>query len=84
MQNTISITCPVEMLLGLHTNAETFGELVKLYAAIALFKEGRISSGMASTWLNIPRVTFLWKALEAGAEFLENSHDDFERETSLL
>ena len=84
MQNTISITCPVEMLLGLHTNAETFGEWIKLYAAIALFKEGKISSGMASTWLNIPRVTFLLKAMEAGAELLDDSHDDVERETSLL
>ena len=84
MQNTIQIGCPVELLLGLHTNVETFSELVKTYAAISLFKEGKISSSMAARWLNIPRTTFLFKALEAGAELLEDSQDDFNRETSLL
>lgn len=84
MQNVIRIGCPVELLLGLHTNAEMFGELVKTYAAMSLFKEGKISSGMAARWLNIPRIAFLLRAMEAGAELLENSTDDFARETSLL
>lgn len=84
MQNVIRIGCPVELLLGLHTNAEMFGELMKTYAAISLFKDGKISSGMAARWLDIPRSLFLFKAMEAGAELLENSADDFARETSLL
>ncbi len=52
--------------------------------AIELFKEGKISSGMASTWLNISRMAFLLKAMEAGAELLDNTLDNFDRETSLL
>ncbi|MDM8561200.1 UPF0175 family protein [Candidatus Parabeggiatoa sp. HSG14] len=62
MINTISIECPVELLLSLRINIEDFGELMKIQSAISLFKEGKISSGMAAQWLNIPRVLFLFKA----------------------
>jgi len=84
MQNIISIECPVELLLGLHINAEDFGEIIKKQTAISLFKEGKLSSGMAAKWLNMPRITFLYQAMEAGAVLLENSQDDFNREMSLL
>ena len=84
MQTTFSIDCPVELLLELNLNAEKFGQFVKTQTALHLFKEGKISSGIAAQWLNIPRVIFLFKAMEAGAELLENFQDDFEREISLL
>lgn len=84
MQHKIQIECPPEILLGLHMNAEAFASLVKKQAAFSLFKEGRISSGMAATWLGIPRVNFLLQAMDAGVELLDNSEDDFRRETSLL
>ena len=48
MQNIISIECPVELLLDLHINAEDFGEIIKKQTAISLFKEGKMSSGMAA------------------------------------
>lgn len=84
MINTIQIQCPPELLVSLQINSETFAEMVKLQTAIALFKQGKISSGMAARWLGIPRVNFLMQAMEAGAELLENSQDDFARETALL
>ncbi len=85
MQSTIEIQCPQEILLGLHLDARQFSELVKEEAAIALFREGRLSSGMAANWLGIPRGHFLLKAMqEGGANLLENNEDDFTRETSLL
>jgi len=51
MQNTIEIVCPQEILLGLHLDAAQFADLVKEQAAMALFREGRLSSGMAAHWL---------------------------------
>jgi len=84
MKNTISIECPVELLLSLHTNTEEFGELMKTQSAILLFKEGKISSSMAAQWLDMPRITFLFKAMAAGAVLLEDSQDDFDREAALL
>jgi predicted HTH domain antitoxin len=84
MQNTVQIQCPTELLLSLQINNEAFAEIIKLQTAIALFKQGRISSGMAAKWLEIPRISFLMQAMDAGAELLENSEDDFLRETALL
>ena len=85
MQNTIEIVCPQEILLGLHLDAEQFADLVKEEAAIALFRAGRLSSGMAASWLGMPRAHFLIKAMQTGgASLLENNQGDFLRETSLL
>lgn len=85
MQSTIEIQCPQEILLGLHLDAQQFAELVKEEAAIALFREGKLSSGMAASWLGVPRAHFLLKAMqEGGANLLENNEDDFAREISLL
>ncbi|QFY90631.1 UPF0175 family protein [Magnetovirga frankeli] len=84
MQNTIEITCPQEILLGLRLDADQFADLVKEEAAVALFREGRLSSGMAASWLGVPRAHFLLKAMGEGANLLENNEDDFLRETSLL
>jgi hypothetical protein len=85
VQSTIEIECPQEILLGLQMNTRQFAALVKEEAALALFREGRLSSGMAASWLGIPRVLFLLKAMRVGgASLLEDTEEDFRRETSLL
>lgn len=56
MQNIIEIECPSELLIGLNTNAEDMAQLVRREAALGLFRDGRISSGMASRWLGVPCV----------------------------
>ena len=83
MQNVIEIECPTELLIGLNTNAEDMAELVRREAALGLFRDGRISSGMASRWLGIPRVTFLMDAMRLGNVLLDDSEDDFRRESQL-
>jgi len=85
MQNMIEIECPSEILTGLHLDADQFAVLVKEETAIALFRDGRLSSGIAANWLGVPRVHFLFKAmLSGGANLLENNDDDYLREISLL
>ena len=85
MNKSIQIQCPQEILLGLHLDAEQFSLLVAEAAALSLFREGKISSGMAARWLGIPRVHFLLKAMgEGNANLLEDTEDDFNREISLL
>ncbi len=84
MKQTIEIDCPPEILMGLHLDAQRFGDLIKLQAATALFKEGRLSSGMAARWCGVPRVHFLMQAMKAGACLLQDNEDDFARETALL
>ncbi len=84
MQKTVTIDCPPEILLGLHLNAEGFADYLKRQAAINLFKEGKLSSGTAASWLGIGRVAFLHIAFDAGAHMLDDTADDFARETALL
>ncbi len=84
MQQTVTVECPPEILLGLHMNAEGFADFLKKQAAINLFKEGKLSSGTVAAWLGIGRLAFLRLAFEAGATLLEDTTDDFTRETALL
>lgn len=85
MKSTIEIDCPPEILMGLHLDAKQFGDLIKLQAATALFKEGKLSSGMAARWCGMPRVHFLMHAMQsADATLLDDTEDDLARETALL
>lgn len=85
MKNVIEIDYPQEILLGLHLDAAQFANLVKTETAVALFREGKLSSGMAARWLNMPRALFLLKAMQGGAAtLLRDNEDDFNREISLL
>lgn len=83
MQNVIEIECPSELLIGLNANAEDMAQLVRREAAFGLFRDGRISSGVASRWIGVPRVTFLMDAMRQGIVLLEDSDDDFRRESQL-
>ena len=84
MQQTVTIECPPEMLLGLHMNTEDFADYLKKQAAINPFKEGKLSSGMAAAWLGIGRTPFLKLAFVAGATLLEDTGDDLTREMAML
>lgn len=85
MKHTIEIDCPPEILMGLHLDAKRFADLVKLQSATALFREGKLSSGMAARWCGLPRVHFLLQAMQLGeARLLDDNEDDFARETALL
>lgn len=85
MKNILEIQCPDEILLGLHMDSEQLADVIKKDAAITLFREGKLSSGMADHWLGTPRVIFLLEAMKNGnATLLENSIDDLNRELSLL
>ena len=85
MKHTIEIDCPPEILLGLHLDAKRFADLVKLQSATTLFREGKLSSGMAARWCGVPRVFFLLQAMQSGgATLLDDNDDDFARETALL
>ena len=81
MRNIVEIECPPELLIGLHANAVQFAGRVKREAAYGLFRDGAISSGVAARWLGVPRAVFLLDAMRHGATLLENSEDDFRRES---
>ncbi len=79
----VRVPCPAEVLLELHVSPEELAELVKEKAALALFREGRLSSGLAARWVGQPRALFLMKAMSQGARLLDQGQIDYERETAL-
>jgi len=81
--STITIDCPSELLLGLREEPLHFAKKVQEMAAIALFRDGKISSGMAASWLGIPRAQFLLLAMRQGCELLSDSPSDFSREIAI-
>jgi hypothetical protein len=82
--SSIVIDCPREVLLELHVSADELAGLVKETTAIALFRTGKLSSGLAAKWAGQDRIPFLMKAMEQGARLLDQGEVDFQRETSLL
>jgi len=84
-EKLIEFECPQEILLGLHLNARQFGDLIKQQSAIALFRESKLTSGMAARWLGSPRIHFLLNAMQqANISLLQDDSEDFARETSLI
>lgn len=84
-EKLIEFECPQEILLGLHLSAREFGDLVKRQSAIALFREGKLTSGMAARWLGMSRIQFLLNAMQqSDVTLLHDDSEDFAREISLL
>ncbi len=48
--STIMIECPSEILLELHVSEEELAGLLKETVAIDLFRQGKLSSGLAAKW----------------------------------
>jgi hypothetical protein len=83
MTTTLQIECPSELLLGLREDPTHFARVIQEFAALELFRQGKLSSGMAAAWLGIPRVQFLLQAMKAGCELLSDTSADFARETAI-
>ena len=84
MKQILAIECPAEILVSLHMNAEGLADFMKEQTSFGLFRNGQLSSGTAASWLGMPRVKFLMRAMQTGAVLLEDSQDDWRGETSLF
>lgn len=84
MNAKLEIECPEELLLGLKQDPGGFARYLKETAAFSLYREGRLSSGLAAQWLGVPRTHFILAAMHAGSEWLADTADDLRRETAML
>ena len=84
MHTTAAMEFPEEILASTQLSAERLAERATLEVALALYREGRLSSGLAAKWVGEPRMSFLIRASAAGIPLLDDSLDDFERERGLL
>jgi predicted HTH domain antitoxin len=84
MSTHVEIDFLPEILLELHLTPEELAQLLKEKSAMALFREGRISSGLAARWTGLPRAQFLLHAMREGAVIGTDSADEVRRESALL
>jgi len=59
MQDTVTVRVPARIMEILNRTPEEIGRDVPLYAALMLFRLGKLSSGAAAEMAGIPRTVFL-------------------------
>ena len=59
MEEVLTIRLPDEIRKVLNRTPDEMGQDVRIYAALMLFRLGKLSSGAASLMAGIPRVMFL-------------------------
>jgi len=79
----ISVECPPEVLLELHVSPGEMADALTEKAALAFFRESKLSSGLAAKWVGEPRAAFLLKAMAQGARLLDQGDIDHRRELAL-
>jgi len=66
MEETVTIHIPASLQWQLNRTAEELGRDIRLYAALMVFRLGKLSSGAASELAGVPRVMFLDLCTEYG------------------
>ena len=74
---------PDESLLALKLSEDQAEEALRMAAAVKLFELGRLSSGAAARLAGVPRVVFLSRLADYGADAFWMTTEDFQKETRL-
>ena len=80
MNEAIAIHVPDDILRMLNRTPEEMGRDVRLYAALMLFRLGKLSSGAAAAMAGVPRTMFLDLCAEYDVPVSQISVDDLRRE----
>ena len=82
MEDVLTLHVPSEISQMLNRTPEELTRDVQLYAALMLFRLGKLSSGAAAELAGLPRVAFLDLCAEYDIPVSQISGDDLRREVS--
>jgi predicted HTH domain antitoxin len=80
MEEVLIIHLPGEIRQMLNRTSEELARDVRLYAALMLFRQGKLSSGAAAEMAGVPRVMFLDLCAEYDIPVSQITGDDLRKE----
>lgn len=80
MEDILTIRLPGEIRQMLNRTLEEMGRDVRVYAALMLFRSGKLSSGAAAEMAGVPRVMFLDLCAEYDIPVSQITADELRRE----
>jgi len=80
MEEVLTIHIPGEIRQMLNRTSEELARDVRLYAALMLFRMGKLSSGAAAEMAGVPRVTLLDLCAEYDIPVSQITGDDLRKE----
>ncbi|OQX78363.1 MAG: hypothetical protein B6D61_05705 [Bacteroidetes bacterium 4484_249] len=85
MRNTlISFTVPENLLVSLNKNREEFTKESRLYIAIQLFKDNKITSGQGAEIAGIDKYEFILQLEKSGIDFINYDPSELDEELKSL
>jgi len=80
MEEELTVRVPTEVQRMLNRTPEEMERDIRLYAALMLFRQGKLSSGAAAAMAGVPRVMFLDLCAEYDIPVSQITAEDLRRE----
>jgi len=80
MEEVLNVRVPTEVQRMLNRTPEEMERDIRMYAALMLFRQGKLSSGAAAAMAGVPRVMFLDLCADYDISISQIAAEDLRRE----
>lgn len=80
MEEVLTVRVPTEVQRMLNRTSEEMSRDLRIYAALMLFRQGKLSSGAAAAMAGVPRVMFLDLCADHDIPVSQITADELRRE----